>query len=115
MQHILDLIYCYCLLSIEDKQNGCTYFMRIHHFFIHSPLCFILIFMHFHVLSRDIYDSIHTINRKLKKNVSKTQLPKDIFTRKTPLRCQFTTVAVNELLCLKNAGAQISLFFTSYE
>ena len=25
------------------------------------------------------------------------------------------TVAINELLCLKNAGAQISLFFTSYE
>jgi hypothetical protein len=25
------------------------------------------------------------------------------------------TVAINELLCLKNAGAQISLFFISYE
>ena len=24
-----------------------------------------------------------------------------------------TTVAINELLCLKNSGAQISLFFTS--
>ena len=24
-------------------------------------------------------------------------------------------VAINELLCLKNAGGQISLFFTSYE
>ena len=24
------------------------------------------------------------------------------------------TVAINELLCLKNVGAQISLFFTSY-
>jgi hypothetical protein len=57
-------------------------------FFIHSPLCFILIFMHFHALSRDIYDSIHTINRKLKKNVSKTQLPKEIFTRKTPFQAQ---------------------------
>ena len=29
-----------------------------------------------------------------------------------PLR---DTVAMNELLCLKNVGAQISLFFTSYE
>ena len=26
-----------------------------------------------------------------------------------------STVGINELLCLKNAGAQISLFFTSYE
>ena len=26
-----------------------------------------------------------------------------------------STVSMNELLCLKNAGAQISLFFTSYE
>ena len=34
------------------------------------------------------------------------------FERLYPL---FTTVAMNELLCLKNAGAQISLFFTSYE
>ena len=25
------------------------------------------------------------------------------------------TVAINELLCLKNVGAQVSLFFTSYE
>ena len=25
------------------------------------------------------------------------------------------TAAINELLCLKNAGAQISLYFTSYE
>ena len=28
---------------------------------------------------------------------------------------EFPTVAMNELLCLKNAGSQISLFFTSYE
>ena len=25
--------------------------------------------------------------------------------------CRYFTVAINELLCLKNAGAQISLFF----
>jgi pyridoxine 5'-phosphate synthase PdxJ len=25
------------------------------------------------------------------------------------------TAAINELLCLKNAGAQVSLFFNSYE
>ena len=49
------------------------------YFFIHSPLCFILIFVHFHALSRDIYDSIHIINRKLKKNVSKKQLPRKKF------------------------------------
>ena len=29
--------------------------------------------------------------------------------------CEEYTVAMNELLCLKNAGAQISLFFTSYQ
>ena len=28
---------------------------------------------------------------------------------------EFPTVAMNELLCMKNAGSQISLFFTSYE
>ena len=28
---------------------------------------------------------------------------------------EFPTVAMNELLCLKNAGYQISLFFTTYE
>ena len=28
---------------------------------------------------------------------------------------EFPTVAMNELLCLKNAGSQFSLFFTSYE
>ena len=27
----------------------------------------------------------------------------------------YNTVAINELLCLKNAGAQISMFFTSNE
>ena len=26
---------------------------------------------------------------------------------------KYNTVAINELLCLKNAGAQISMFFTS--
>ena len=30
------------------------------------------------------------------------------------LCCAVVTVAMNELLCLKNAGAQISLFFTSF-
>ena len=63
--------------------------MRIHHFFIYSPLCFILIFVHFHALSRDIYDSIHTINRKLKKNVSKTQLPKRNFHAKNTILTAF--------------------------
>ena len=34
---------------------------------------------------------------------------------KLHFRSKYHTVATNELLCLKNAGAQISLFFTSYE
>ena len=38
-----------------------------------------------------------------------------VFNAKFSLETQLFTVAINELLCLKNSGAQISMFFTSNE
>ena len=38
-----------------------------------------------------------------------------VFNAKFSLETQLFTVAINELLCLKNAGSQISMFFTSNE
>ena len=38
-----------------------------------------------------------------------------VFNAKFSLETQLFTVAINELLCLKNLGAQISMFFTSNE
>ena len=35
-----------------------------------------------------------------------------VFNAKFSLETQLFTVAINELLCLKNSGAQISMFFT---
>ena len=126
-QHPLYTYFCYITFQIFESTTLC---------WPKCVCCALLRPIGIHNSPQELYpmtqDTIY--NRYNVHNVSKDFfcfLPRDYYTfyqsrqaltkkpRNHPVFIQTSpyklTVAINELSCLKNAGAQISLFFTSYE